>query len=140
MSGVSRLAVVLPLIAAAAAGLWLWAGRNGGASAQSGGADRVKSTLHLETFVLNIGAADQRSYLRIGIELGLNRELKRDEPAPVAAVRDTILTTLADAKADELLTAAGKAGLKEKLLRALQGRVPALGVTEVYFTEFLIQR
>jgi hypothetical protein len=30
--------------------------------------------------------------------------------------------------------------LKEDLLRALQARLPGLGVEEVYFTEFLIQR
>jgi flagellar basal body-associated protein FliL len=30
--------------------------------------------------------------------------------------------------------------LKQELLRALQERVPELGVTEVYFTDFLVQR
>ena len=70
-----------------------------------------------------------------------SREAKRgEEMAPVAQVRDTILSVLAEAKVDELMTAAGKTKLKEDLLHALQERVPQLGVEEVYFTEFLIQR
>jgi flagellar basal body-associated protein FliL len=38
------------------------------------------------------------------------------------------------------MTAAGKTKLKADLLHALQERIPQLGVEEVYFTEFLIQR
>ena len=55
-------------------------------------------------------------------------------------MRDTILGVLAEAKVDDLMTAPGKTQLKENLLHALQARVPELGVEEVYFTEFLIQR
>lgn len=101
---------------------------------------RVRSTLHLETFVLNLADPEQRSYLRAGIDLGLNRELKRGEEAPIAEVRDTILDVLSQARADELLTASGKTKLKERVLGALQQRIPRLGVQQVFFTEFLIQR
>lgn len=58
----------------------------------------------------------------------------------MARVRDTILGVLALAKVEDLMTAAGKNKLKQDLLRALQERAPELGVEEVYFTEFLIQR
>ena len=95
---------------------------------------------HLETFVLNLADADQRSYLQVGIDLGLNQEAKHGETAPVAQVRDTILGVLAEAKVNDLMTVTGKAKLKENLLHALQERMPQLGVAEVYFTEFLIQR
>jgi flagellar basal body-associated protein FliL len=65
---------------------------------------------------------------------------KGENAPPVAEVRDTILGVLAQARVDELLTAEGKAKLKEDLLHALQERLPGLAVEEVYFTEFLIQR
>jgi len=55
-------------------------------------------------------------------------------------VRDAILGVLAEAKVNDLMTAAGKTKLKADLLHALQERIPQLGVEEVYFTEFLIQR
>ena len=96
--------------------------------------------MHLETFVMNLADTDQRSYLRVGIDLGLHNEPKRSEALPVAKVRDTILGVLAVAKVDDLLTSAGKNQLKQDVLHALQTRIPELGVEEVYFTEFLIQR
>jgi len=89
---------------------------------------------------LNLADTDQRSYLRAGIDLGLAQRPKGEETVPVAQVRDTILGVLADARAEDLRTAAGKAKLKDMLLHALQERLPQMGVEEVYFTEFLIQR
>jgi flagellar FliL protein len=101
----------------------------------------IKSTLHLETFVLNLADPGTRSYLRVGIDLGLGREkAKADEALPIAQARDTILSVLSQARVDDLLTANGKDKLKADLLRALQERVPGLMVKEIYFTEFLIQR
>lgn len=132
------LVIVIPIVILAGVGVWFWASRGTGSSPDE--ATLVRSTLHLETFVLNLADANQRSYLRVGIDLGLNQEAKRGEAAPLAQVRDTILSVLAEAKVDDLVTAAGKTKLKEDLLHALQERVPQLGVEKVYFTEFLIQR
>jgi len=135
------LAFVLPIVMLAAVGIWFWANRGTESAAQANGEMRIKSTLHLETFVLNLADTDQRSYLRVGIDVGLNHEWQQGEGAvPVAEMRDTILGVLAQGKVEDLLTAAGKAKLKGDLLRALRQRAPQLGVEEVYFTEFLIQR
>jgi flagellar basal body-associated protein FliL len=129
-----------------ALGTWFWGTRFWGtrgveAGASAGASRAVKGSLHLETFVLNLADSDQRSYLRVGIDLGLGREMGRgDNAPPVGEVRDTILGVLAEARVDELLTAKGKAKLKEDVLHALQERMPELGIEEVYFTEFLIQR
>jgi flagellar basal body-associated protein FliL len=124
--GLARaLAVLLPLLAGLAIGLWfLLRSSSGESTAQAGPETHVQSTLHLDSFVLNLADADQRSYLRVGIDLGLNHELKRDEPVPVAQVRDAILAVLAEGKVDELMTPAGKTKLKENLLRTLKERVP----------------
>jgi flagellar basal body-associated protein FliL len=137
-SSKSGIAFSVLAVALLALGAWYWsASRNG----PPGGAGHVKSSLHLETFVLNLADREQRSYLRVGIDLGLGREIGKGENAPpVGQVRDTILGVLALSKVDELMTAPGKAKLKQDLLRALQERVPGLEVQEVYFTEFLIQR
>jgi flagellar basal body-associated protein FliL len=55
-------------------------------------------------------------------------------------VRDTILGVLARAQPDEVLSREGKEKLKQELLQGLRARAPELGVQEVYFTEFLVQR
>ena len=136
----SRLAFVFPLVILAATGIWFLACQRNEPDGQTNGGPRIRSTLHLETFVLNLADPDERAYLRVGIDLGLSKEPKRDEAAPIAQVRDTILAVLAQAKGEELVTAQGKTKLKQDLLRALQERVPQLGVEDVYFTEFLIQR
>jgi len=138
--GGSKLAFVLPVVIVAAIGIWFWVNRGSEAAVQPGGEHRVQSTLHLETFVLNLADSDQKAYLRVGVDLGLNQDIKHGEEVPVARVRDAILAVLAQAKGAELVTAPGKAKLKQDLLQALQERVPQLGVEEVYFTEFLIQR
>jgi flagellar FliL protein len=103
----------------------------------------VKFTLHLETFVINLSQPDENAYLRVGVDLGLDRELpgKDEERAPsIAAIRDTVLGVLAASRAQELLTAEGKQKLKDQILAQLQRRIPELRAREVYFTEFLIQR
>jgi flagellar basal body-associated protein FliL len=136
-----RLVLLIPVAMLAAVSGWFWASQRNEAAAPGNGESRIKSTLHLETFVLNLADPQQRSYLRVGIDLGLNHEAKQgEEAAPVALVRDTILGVLAQARVDDLMTAAGKNNLKDQLLHTLQQRIPQLGVEEVYFTELLIQR
>ncbi len=147
----SRVGVIffVVVITLGALGAWFWSSHRTGSGSGSGsdlgglsgGSRAVKSSLHLETFVLNLADPEPRSYLRVGIDLGLSREMGRGENAPpVSAVRDTILGVLAQCRVDDLLTAKGKEKLKDDLLHALQAREPGLGVEEIYFTEFLIQR
>ncbi len=135
-----KLGSALLVIVLAALGVWSWSTQPGGAENGGTEARPVKSTLHLEPFVVNLADRDQGSYLRVGVDLGLNRELRHGEEMPVAQVRDVILSILDNQKADDLLTAEGKSKLKSALLQALKEQVPELGVEEVYFTELLIQR
>ena len=108
---------------------------------------KVESVLHLEPFVLNLSDPEQKSYLRVGVEIGISKVPKKEKAEagaadgpPVAMVRDTILEVLSAGKAGELLTPEGKTKLKEDLLAALRKRAPDMGAEEIYFTEFLIQR
>jgi flagellar FliL protein len=106
----------------------------------------VKTVVHLDPFVVNLADPDNDRYLRVGIELGLQRDLaehgraEQSSSLPTARIRDTILMVLTSCNADALLPSAGKAKLKEDLTKALRERVPELGVEEVYFTDFLVQR
>lgn len=134
------IALLLLAVVLALAVTGYWSTHRTGSAGSINGDGEIKGTLHLETFVLNLADPGQRSYLRVGIDLGLNRQLGRGENIPVGPARDTILAVLGQSEADDLLTGKGKAKLKEDLLHALRERVPGLGVEDVYFTEFLIQR
>ena len=132
--------LLLVVAGVAIAAIWFWSGGRSEASSPEP-VDQIKYTLHLETFVLNLADPGQRSYLRVGIDLGLGRgKAKSDEVLPISQVRDAILGVLSQARVDDLLGESGKSKLKANVLSALQERVPQLMVREVYFTEFLIQR
>jgi len=102
--------------------------------------------MHLDPFLVNLADPDGDRFLRVGIELGLQQDWNEHNHAaqnstpPTARIRDAILMVLTTCNGDALLPLAGKAKLKQDLTDALQNRVPELGVVEVYFTEFLIQR
>jgi flagellar FliL protein len=105
----------------------------------------VKVVLHLEPFLVNLADPESDRFLRVGIDLGLDRELGEHDRAgqsalPIARARDTILMILTTCNADALTAPAGKVKLKDELTRALQEQVPVLRVREIYFTEFLVQR
>jgi flagellar basal body-associated protein FliL len=132
------LAVVLVLVLGAG-GIFFWLRPLHSTSAAETGSS-VQSTVALETFVVNLSGSGERAYLRVGISLGLSHPLARkQEDVPMALVRDTVLSVLSSAQPAQLLQAEGKRQLKAELLRALQERVPQLGVQDIYFTEFLVQ-
>jgi len=124
----------------------------GGKKAASSAAPKLErqnaapvALLSLAPFVINLADPDHNSFLRVEMTLGLDKELpKQNEDAKdstfVPEVRDTILSVLNTWQSGQLLANDGKARLKQQLLSAIQQRVPKLGATQVYFTDFLIQR
>ena len=148
-SGPNLLVIILLVLVLALGGaaFWMWKHQTVKVVEKEPEKPKVESVLHLEPFVLNLSDAEQKSYLRVGVELGLNKAQKKekgeaagDTGPPIAMIRDTILEVLSAGKSTELLTQEGKAKLKEDLLAALHKRAPDLGAEEIYFTEFLIQR
>ena len=105
-----------------------------------------KYLVHLEGFTVNLADPEETHFLRLTLDLGIDRlpggvdKEKAASVLPVPRIRDSVLSVLTVCKADVLLTSEGKAQLKKNLLEALNRNVPELGVREVYFTEFLVQR
>jgi flagellar FliL protein len=106
----------------------------------------IKAVLHLEPFVVNLADPQDNRFLRVGIDLGLEEPLPGKEgkgaegEVPTSAIRDCLLMVLSTWTSDALLAPDGKQKLKDELIHALHARVPELGVKEVYFTDFLVQR
>src|ERR1700722_19732082 len=89
----SRMGIVFSafLVALLGLGTWFWITYRSGPGLSGEGNHQVKSSLHLEPFVLNLANREPRSYLRVGIDLGLGRELGKGENGSVVGpVRDTI--------------------------------------------------
>lgn len=105
-----------------------------------------KYTIHLEGFTVNLADPEDTHFLRVTMDLGVDRlpsgadHGKDSSAVPTARIRDAVLSVLTVCKADVLLTPEGKAQLKKDLLARLSERLPELGVREIYFTEFLVQR
>jgi flagellar FliL protein len=161
---------VIPLLIAVVAGVLVTAlgiggvvyylARTGKLPLHSGGAALarvepvVPITTHaivLEPLLVNLADAGGASYLRVALTLRVadatakkdgkpKDEKGKDGDDAVAAVRDTTLTVLGRQTADGLLAADGKERLKAELKSALAKHNTDLKVTDIFFTDFLVQR
>lgn len=136
---------VLTLAAGGAAAWWVTQ-HSGGVNAAPSRSIERGVLMHLDGFTVNLADPEEGHFLRVTLDLELDRlpaPAEKDKPAsgvPVPRVRDTILSVLAACKADPLLTPEGKTQLKKNLIEALNRNVPEISVREIYFTEFLVQR
>jgi flagellar FliL protein len=148
-SWLSRTALIagLAILVAVAAG-WFILGRGDSADAPSDSpsGNSALIAVHLEGFTVNLADREENHFLRVTMDLAVDHlpsGAEKDKPGarfPMAHIRDTILSVLTECQADALLTADGKNQLKKKLVEALNRAVPDVGVRDIYFTEFLVQR
>ena len=107
-------------------------------------------TVILEPLLVNLADSSGGAYLRAAVTLavadkGAVKEEKGDESKAVekdanASVRDTILTVLGRQTSEGLLGSDGKDRLKNELKIAIAERNPEIRVSDIFFTEFLVQR
>jgi flagellar FliL protein len=141
--------VALLVVATGGGSAWLVVqhGRADAAPAATpGDSGAPKFVVHLDGFTVNLADLEETHFLRVTMDLGLDHLPGGSEKdgaghgLPVARIRDSILKVLTMCKADPLLTPEGKTQLKKNLLDSLNRDAPELGVRDVYFTEFLVQR
>lgn len=154
-SKVVLLAIVVVVLLILGGGGYVFMSRRALASSKKSGkpkAPEVKTdappvaVIPLESFVVNLADPDHNSFLRIGITVALSKALPKGAAEDAAAspfvpqIRDTVLGVLNTWQSTALLAPDGKAKLKAQILAALQQRLPDLGVSDLYFTDFLIQQ
>jgi flagellar basal body-associated protein FliL len=141
---------VIALLAVAGAAGTTWfvvqRGQTADAAHSSDTSTSPKFVMHLEGFTVNLADPEETHFLRVTMDLGVDRLPEgstKERPSagfPVSRVRDAILRVLSEGRADVLLTPEGKTKLKQDLLESLNRNVPELASREIYFTEFLVQR
>jgi len=140
--------VAFAFVTLAAAGGTIWYFRDDSQNgARSGASDKPAETVvRLDSFTVNLADNDENHFLRVTMELAIEHmpaPVESGKPIsglPVGRIRDAIVSVLTRGKADVLLTPEGKQQLKRDLLDALNRETPELGIHQVYFTEFLVQR
>lgn len=157
------IAVLLGVVIATlgAGGIVYLLARSGRLPIQSGVAAKtepaVTPTTHamvLEPLLVNLADNSGNAYLRVGLTLRVadavskgNEKVKEEKPGDSksskyadAAVRDTALAVLGRQSAEDLLAVDGKERLKTELKAAIAEHNSELKVTDLFFTEFLVQR
>jgi len=124
-----------------------WFLLHNGSDASAESAQKLSTTIvHLDGFTVNLADPEENHFLRVSMDLAAERipppaeNGKPNSGLPMPQIRDSILSVLTTSKADVLLTPEGKAKLKKNLIDTLNHDNPELGVHEIYFTEFLVQR
>jgi len=97
----------------------------------------------LEPFVVNLADQNGSRFLRATLSLvvadeGQAKEFHEDEIAHMR-VRSVILELLAQKQSSELVTPAGKTALKHAIAEAVSHAAHELQVSDVLFSEFLVQ-
>jgi flagellar FliL protein len=94
----------------------------------------------LDPFIVNLADAEGQRYLKAVIELELdNASLEGEIQGKLPQIRDEILMILSNKTFDDVSTTAGKRMVKREVASAVNKYLTGGQVTQVYFTEFVVQ-
>lgn len=100
--------------------------------------DAPAAILPLETFIVNLQV--KGSFLKSTVQLEFAEpELPPTVESDVPKIRDAIIRVLSGKSSADILTVEGKERLREELRDTVNDAIGAEDVTQVYFTEFIIQ-
>jgi flagellar FliL protein len=153
-------AVVL-VLGGAAAGYFMFAGHKGKTSGQEVSGKETKkeqvkeegskkgggegggvsgNMKQLDPFIVNLADAEGQRYLKAVIQLELeNASLEGEVQGKLPQIRDEILMILSNKTFDDVSTTAGKRMVKREIASAVNKYLTGGQVTQVYFTEFVVQ-
>ncbi len=94
----------------------------------------------LDTFIVNLADKGGNRYLRITVNLELKDDMVHKElDERIPQIRDSILLILPNKSVDDLQNNEGKAALRNEIFERLNTMFPAGDITNIYFTEFVMQ-
>jgi flagellar FliL protein len=150
-SGKKKLIFIIPILLLVLGGggfaayKFLFASKDDGKPAEKV-AKEVKSVedhgveLEVGTFISNLADKDTDRYIKITIIMEVQDEKVKEEATKrMPQIKDAINTLLFTKTSEELKSPEGVERLKEEIIRRTNAILPAGGVKDVYFTEFIIQ-
>jgi flagellar protein FliL len=116
-------------------------GGGGHAAADDDDDERHKGPLlALESMVTNLAEPDENRYLKVTMQLRITSEAAKAEvESHIVPVRNQILLYLSSLAIEDLSGADNKRAIQKRVKRIANEAMPSSRITEVYFTEFVIQ-
>ena len=113
----------------------------GGTTGNNQQAQQTLGTLFpLETFIVNLADEGGKRYLRVTMDLELSANtVEADLKQRLPQMRDSILMVLPSKRFTEIRTIEGKIGLRNEVIANLNDILGGEYITNIYFTEFVIQ-
>ncbi len=94
----------------------------------------------LDPFIVNLADAEGQRYLKAVIQLEVDRpEGEGEIQGKLPQIRDEILMILSNKTFEDVSTTAGKKMVKREIASAVNRYITSGQVTQVYFTEFVVQ-
>ncbi len=94
----------------------------------------------LNPYLVNLIDPDTRRYLKIRIVLNLSdKKLEKEITDKLPSISDAIIMFLTSKTYDEVISPMGKRKLKNEILKIVNKHLQTGRVTQVFFTEFLVQ-
>ena len=102
--------------------------------------DKFGPIFALDTFIVNLADKEGKRYLRVTMNLELkNDDLTDQLKKQLPRIRDSILMVLPTKKQEDITTVEGKIALREEIMTELDSFLGEGSITNLYFTEFVIQ-
>jgi flagellar protein FliL len=99
-----------------------------------------RPTVPLEEFVVNLADAEQARYLKAKVELEVaNEEVKVSCEGNLPAIRNSLVELLSSKTFSQIRDIRGKTRLRQEIIVRLNEILGTNGITQVYFTDFIIQ-
>ena len=102
--------------------------------------DEIRPVYSLSTFIVNLADRGGTRYLRATMDLELSSEETKDEiEKRLPQIRDAILTIIPSKSIKDINTIEGKTALRDEIIEKINSFIKKGRITNIYFTEFVIQ-
>ena len=102
--------------------------------------EMILRTYSLDTFIVNLADEGAKRYLRVTMKFEMsNDEMDKEIKKRLPQIQDKILMILPTKKVEELQKMEGKIALRNEIIADLNSILTMGEITNVFFTEFVIQ-